>query len=162
MRGKLIYLIVILNFILQTTLFQGFRINGIIPNTSLILIVVISIFYGHEKGIVSGIVAGLLQDFFFSKAIGINLLIYTIIAYFIGGLKKKLFKDNFLTPILLIFISTIFYNFAYFVIMYFLRESFNFFFIIKKIILLESLLNMTVGLLIYKIFYQYYYSNRYK
>ncbi len=131
-----------------------------IPNTALILIVVISILYGREPGIKAALMAGLLQDVFFIKDIGVNLLIYMLIAYIIDEVRKRLFKDNFLTPALLIILSTVFYHGSYFIIMYFLRNSISFILIFRKIVPIESLLNTIVGLLVYKRFYEYRYDRR--
>ncbi|WIF94421.1 rod shape-determining protein MreD [Caminicella sporogenes] len=160
MNKYLLYLLIILNFILQTTIFQYFRIAGILPNTALILVIIISLLNGRKKGITAGILAGLLQDFFFSRAIGINLLIYLFISYFIGGLEKKLFKDNLLTPIFLIAVSTIFYYLIYCLILYFLNYSSNFWFVLKKVTLFEMVYNITVGIFVYKWFYYKYYVSK--
>lgn len=160
MKTKIIFLIVLLNFIFQSTIFQFFRISGILANTGLILVVAISILYGRETGLSTGFLTGVLQDIFFSKAIGINILIYLLIAYTIGGLRRKLFKDNYLTPAILIVLATFFYHLSYFIIMYFLKNSISFSLIFKDILPIESLLNIVIGLLIYKKFYEYKYDRR--
>lgn len=162
MNVYLLVLLIIGNFLLQSTIFQYFRIAGILPNTALVIIVIISILNGRKKGITAGIITGLLQDLFFSRAIGVNTLIYMLIGYIIGGFEKKLFKDNLLTPIFLITVSTFFYHSVYFLLMYFLNQPFNFLFVLRKIALIEAIYNLFIGIFIYKCFYKQLYRNRYK
>lgn len=162
MKGNVLSLIIIFNFLLQSTIFQHLRIANVLPNTALIIIVIISILNGRKKGITAGVLAGLLQDLFFSRAIGVNTLIYVLIGYVIGGLEKKLFKDNYLTPIFLISLSTLFYHVIYFVIMYFLKSDIGFMFMLEKIFLVEFIYNCVIGIFIYRIFYKNLYSHKYR
>lgn len=160
MNGYLLTLIIICNFVLQATVLQHFRIAGILPNTALIIVVTISILYGRKKGIRSAVIAGLLQDIFFSKALGINILIYTFIAYSIGGLESRVFKDNYLTPLLLISLSTFFYHSMYFVLMHFLRHSVSYLSVLQTITFAEIIYNSIVGIVFYRVFFNRVYYNR--
>lgn len=159
MNGYLITLMILCNFILQATVLQHFRIAGILPNTALIIVITISILYGRKKGITAAITAGLLQDIFFSEALGINILIYIFIAYLIGGLESRVFKDNYITPLLLICLSTFFYHSTYFVLMHFLRHSVTYLSVLKTIVFAEIIYNSILGIIFYRVFYNrvYYY-----
>ncbi len=162
MNVKLLTLIVVVNFLLQTTIFQYFRIAGILPNTALIIVVVVSILSGRKKGITAGVLAGILQDLFFSRAIGVNTGIYVLIGYIIGGLEKKLFKDNNLTPLFLINFSTVFYHLVYLIIMYFFKIPINFWSIFRRIIIIEAIYNALIGIIVYKWSCSQLYRNRYR
>jgi rod shape-determining protein MreD len=148
------------NFILQATVLQHFRIDGVLPNTALIIVVIISILYGRKKGIASGIIAGVLQDIFFSKGLGINILIYTFTAYSIGGFESRVFKDNYLTPLLLLSLSTFFYHSIYFVLMHFLRHSVTYLSVLKTVTVTETIYNSILGIIIYRVFYNRVYYSR--
>ncbi|SKC64479.1 rod shape-determining protein MreD [Maledivibacter halophilus] len=158
MSGYSMFVIIIINFILQSTVFQHFRIGGILPNTALIIVVSISILSGRKKGVTAGIIAGILQDIFFSKAIGINILIYSFLGYLIGGLESRLFKDNYITPLILMILSTFFYHGIYFVLMHFLRHRVDYISILRTVIFTESIYNSIVGILIYRIFFNRVYG----
>ncbi|MCG8538903.1 MAG: rod shape-determining protein MreD [Clostridia bacterium] len=160
MKGYLLFAMVIGNFILQTTIFQYFRVAGILLNTALLIVVTISTIYGRKDGVTAGILAGLLQDLFFSKAIGINILIYASIGYIIGGIEDKIFKDNYITPSLLISCSTLYYHTLYFVLMYFLRYAIIYMDILKSVVLVEMIYNLIVGIIFYRIFYRRVYFYR--
>lgn len=114
MKIRFIILIALLNFILQTALAPYLRIFGIAPNTALIITVVIAMLGGMERGLAFGLTAGILQDLFFSKALGIHTLIYGLLALGVGLIESRLFKDNRLTPTVLIVGATLaFYMIAY-------------------------------------------------
>ncbi len=69
-------LIIIGNFILQSTVFSQISIFGVVPNTGLIIIVTIALLKGRRIGGVVGLLVGLLQDIIFSPVIGVNGFIY--------------------------------------------------------------------------------------
>lgn len=154
MNVYLLVVMVISNFILQSTILGHLRIAGILPNTALIIVITVSIIYGRKEGITAGVLSGVLQDIFFGKAIGINILIYISIGYIIGGVESKVFKDNYITPLLFIVFATIYYNSVYFVFMHFLRQSISYFYVFKSIILVEVIYNAIVGIVFYRIFYR--------
>ncbi len=154
MNGYWLVAMIIGNFVLQSTIFQYFRIGGILPNTALLIVVTISILYGKKKGVMAGVIAGLLQDLFFGKAIGINVLIYSSIGYIIGGVENKVFKDNYITPFLFIVTTTIYYHSIYFVFMHFLRQSVNYLSVLKSVVMIEVIYNLIVGIIFYRIFYK--------
>jgi len=154
MNVYLLVVMVISNFILQSTILGHLRIAGILPNTALIIIVTVSIIYGRKEGMIAGVVSGLLQDIFFSKAIGINILIYLSIGYIIGGVENKVFKDNYITPLLFIFFATIYYHSIYFIFMHFLKQSISYFSVFRSIILIEVIYNAIVGVTFYRVLYR--------
>lgn len=158
MNGYLLFFIIIINFILQSTVFQHFRIGGILPNTALIIVVSISMLSGRKKGITAGIVTGIMQDIFFSKAIGINILIYTFLGYLIGGVEGRLFKDNYITPLILISLSTFFYHSIYYILMHFLRHSVDYLSVLRTTIFTETIYNSIVGIIMYRILFNHVYE----
>ncbi|MEW9124214.1 MAG: rod shape-determining protein MreD [Thermotaleaceae bacterium] len=106
MRIFAVSTILIVNFLLHSTVLQHFRIFGIIPNTTLILVVHFSMLWGKNRGALIGFFAGLLQDIFLGNLFGANILIYMLLGYNLGMLEKTIFKDNPLTP--LIFLTDVY------------------------------------------------------
>ena len=70
MRYFTYILIAIVNFILQSTLFEHIAIIGIKPNTMIIVVVSIALMRGELEGAFMGMITGLLQDCYFSTYIG--------------------------------------------------------------------------------------------
>ena len=76
MKIFLIVLTVIINLIIQSTLIPYFEILGVVPNTALIIVVVLALAKGKYYGGVFGLIIGLLQDIIFSVTIGVNGFIF--------------------------------------------------------------------------------------
>ncbi len=148
MKTRYIFLIAIINFILQTTWFQMFRINGVLPNTSLILVVVFGALYGKREGLYMALFTGIFQDLFLSKVLFINLMIYVIVAWIIGSFEESLFKDNILTPFVITSVSTLSYHLMWLGIMYILSSGVDRS-LIPSVLILETFLNGVISILIY-------------
>jgi rod shape-determining protein MreD len=148
----IIFLTIIINFILQSTILPYISILGVVPNTTLVIVVIISLLRGKYYGSFTGLIMGLLQDIIFSPVIGVNGFIYFFIGYFVGLGENRLSKDSVLIPILITIVSTLFYNFAYYVFMFFLSREILFLPLVKNIVPIEVLYNSLVSIGIYKIF----------
>lgn len=151
MKIYLIGLIGVLNFIFENTIFSRLEILGIVPNLSLIYIVLVALIRGRKLGSLLGLFLGLLRDILFSPALGPNALVYFFIGYIVGMLETKLSKDNIIVPLFLVGVSTVFYNIFYALIMFFLKQNISVHYIIKNIILVEMLYNMVLTIPLYKI-----------
>lgn len=150
MKTRYMILFALLNFIMQTALAPFLRIYGIAPNTALILTVVIAMLGGTAKGLTFGLAAGILQDLFFSKALGIHTLIYGLLALGIGLLENKLFKDNRLTPAVLIVGATLFFYLITYSMLYFADEVNSISYVLTHLFPLEALYNTGICLLFYR------------
>src|SRR5699024_4173712 len=95
----IVLLIIIINFIFQSTILPGLSLFGVVPNTGLIIVVLISLLRGKRIGSIAGLLIGLLQDIIFSTVIGVNAIIFFFIGYIIGMNEGKLAKDNILIPV---------------------------------------------------------------
>lgn len=144
-------LLIILNFVLQTTIFQHLRIFGIVPNTTLIILVCIAVLKGKKVGSFIGLITGFVQDILFFNVIGINALIYFIIGYLIGSINDKIYKDSSFMPFVLTAVSTVFYHLVYSFFMYFLTVNYSYLYLIRKIIFVELIYNSLLSIFIYKL-----------
>lgn len=150
MKIRYIVLIALANFILQTVLAPYLRIFGVAPNTALILTVVIAMLGGTERGLAFGLTAGVLQDLFFSKALGIHTLIYGLLALGVGLMESRLFKDNRLTPAVLTIGATLaFYMISYFVF-YLADDVAGILYMLTRQFPVEAVYNTFVCLLFYR------------
>ena len=145
----LVILILIINFIFQTTILPNFTIAGVAPNTALILVITVALLKGKYKGAFIGLVAGMLQDMFFSKIIGINALIFFLIGYITGMLDNRTFKQGLILPFITIVISTFSYHIIYYMFMMFLSRDVSFFFMIKDIAFKEAIYNSIIFMFVY-------------
>lgn len=149
-------IIVVLNFLLQTTLFQHIQIAGIVPNTSLIVIISFGILRGRKIASTMGLIIGLLQDIMFSNIIGVYGLLYFIMGYLFGLLNKKLFKENLFVAFVLTYSSTIILNLILNTLLYFLGYDVSFLLTIKKAFIIEGLYNSLLAIPIYMVISKLY------
>lgn len=148
----MIILTIILNLILQSTILPYFAILGVVPNTALIIVVVLALAKGKVYGGIFGLIIGLLQDVMFSLTIGVNGFIYFFIGYFIGFIEDTFARDNILNPILFTALGTIFYNITYSIFMYFLSRHLTFIDAVMSVFSIEVVYNCIVSIIIYKLF----------
>ncbi len=142
--------IILINFILQTSLNSFLDIFGVIPNISLILVVIFSVMTNGIIGGILGIFTGILYDIMFYEVFGVNTLIYFIIGALAGYFSEEINKENYSMYCTVVFIATVLMNFSFYVVSFFLKyniESPSVFFF-KNI--LEIFLNTVVTILIMK------------
>lgn len=148
---KWIYVVIlsIINFILQSTLFEALRINGVVFNTSLILVVFMALIFGNRNALTAAVISGLLQDLFYGWAIGVNVFIYVAIAILIDMIDESVFKDKSMTSFVLLIGSTFLYQIMFMGFMFILRVPIQVSELPLRFII-EAVMNTVLGLLIYK------------
>ncbi len=150
MRRKIVLFVIIsICFVLQTTLFQTISFANIAPN---LLVVVTSSFgfmRGKKEGMFVGFFCGLLIDIFFGFYLGVYALIYMYIGYINGIFQKRFYPDDIKLPMLLIGTSDIVCNLVVYFIMFLFRSRFHFIYYLKSIILPEFVYTMVVTIFLY-------------
>lgn len=149
MGAFIVWIIILLNFILQGTLFQYFNLFGVLPNTSLVIVVCFSLFTNKNKGALYGFVIGLLQDIIYGQALGIYALIYMLIGYGIGLINTKIFRDNLIISFFITSIATSFYILMNVLIMYLLGYEIGITSFLGFPIILQVLYNSIISIFVY-------------
>ena len=70
---------IIVAYLLQTTLFKAISIAGIVPNILIILTSAFGFMRGKNEGMLIGFISGLLVDIFFGSILGFYALVYMFI-----------------------------------------------------------------------------------
>jgi len=147
----IIILSIVVNFILETTLIPHFRIFQVVPNTGLVLVVVLAILNGKTIGSLAGLVVGLLQDIMFIPVIGINAFIYFFVGYSVGIAETKLSKDSILLPILMTILLTFGYHMVYYIFMYFFNYNLPLSKLLKDVVSIETVCNTIIAIPVFKL-----------
>lgn len=145
-----IAVIILVNFILQVTVLNNLSIGSTVPNTSLIIVVALSLIAGKRSGAVAGLVSGLLQDVMFNGVIGINTLGLFSVGLLVGSLDQKVFKENLFLPFVLTLSATVFMYFVQFFFLYFLKIEVSFIDLILGDMIKELIYNGAITVFIYK------------
>jgi rod shape-determining protein MreD len=93
--------------IMQSRIFQGIAIFGVIPDISLVVLVYCAIKNGSMEGQVSGFLSGITFDVISSAPLGFNVLVRTLLGFLYGIFQGKLFIDILIGPFLLAFTATL-------------------------------------------------------
>ncbi|MFO8241143.1 MAG: rod shape-determining protein MreD [Dissulfuribacterales bacterium] len=151
MTVLLITLAIIFNAILQSTLIPYIGVFGVIPNTAIVIIVLIALRKGRVYGSAFGIFAGLLQDIFFSQIIGINGFILFFIGYLVGFAHDAFTRETAINPFIFTAVGTIFYNFLFSLFQFFLSRDIIFIDAVKSIFSLEVFYNGIIAVILFKL-----------
>lgn len=150
MKRKIaVFLIMIICFLLQSTLFQVWSFASISPN---LLIVVTSSFgfmRGRKEGLWIGFFCGLLLDIFYGSVIGFYALVYMYIGFFNGFFRKRFFPDDIKLPIILIMTSDLSYNFIVYLFLFLMRGKFQFGYYLMHIIVPELVYTILITVFLY-------------
>lgn len=138
-------------FLLQSTVFQNLRLDGVLFNFNILILVMFII---HSKDLRSilyyALISGILQDVFSSPLLGINTFIYIFIIGIAINMESIFSKVSMISPLVLISVATVTYHSIYYLTFTLLNwslDSFLFF----KIILVELFLNLIIGVILHKV-----------
>lgn len=152
-RKIVIVLMIIVCFLLQSTLFQSLSLASISPNLLIILTSAYGFMKGKKEGMAVGFFCGLLEDIFFGRLLGMHALIYMYIGYANGYFNQIFYGEDIKLPMALISASELAYGLGMYLIMFLMRSRFDFFYYLRRIILPELLYTIIVTLFVYRIIY---------
>ena len=109
--------LLLLAFIIQSTVVEHIAIRGIKPDFILIILIYVSLRSGSMIGVILGFSIGLLQDFYGPPAnLGLNALCKSLLGFGVGIGKEGLYKDSMLVLMLTLVISYITHDIIYHII----------------------------------------------
>ncbi|MCR4807871.1 MAG: rod shape-determining protein MreD [Lachnospiraceae bacterium] len=150
LRKIVITIMIIIGYLLQTTLFKAITLAGIVPNILLILTSAFGFMRGKNEGMYIGFVSGLLIDIFFGKIIGFYALVYMFIGYVNGFFRRIFYPEDIKLPMILIGLSDLLYCFLCYILLFLLRGKMHLSYYFVHIMLPEIVYTVLVTLIIYK------------
>ncbi len=155
MRRKIVLAVLILvTFILQTTIFQTLSIASISPNLLLILTVSFGFMRGKREGLFVGFFCGLLIDIFYGNMVGFYALLYMYIGFLNGFLYKVFYDEDIKVPMLLVGVSDIAYGLVVYGLQFLMRGRLAVFSYIHHIILPEMVYTVLITVIFYRILFR--------
>lgn len=151
MRRFIIQLLIILIcFLLQTSLFRYLDLAGIVPNLLLIPTMSFGMMRGRKEGMLVGFFSGLLLDLFYGSIIGPYALLYMYLGYINGFFHRVYYMEDILLPMLMAGANDLVYNILVYIFAYLLRNRLDIGFYAVHVILPEMIYTMIMTLFIYK------------
>lgn len=148
-RNIILFFVILIGFVLQTTLFQTLSFGGISPNILIIITASYGFMYDKKCGMVVGFICGLLMDIFYGNVLGFYALIYLYIGAANGAFHSIFYQDDIKLPLILILASDFAYSFTCYVLLYVLRGRFDILFYLKNIIVPEIVYTIFVTIFLY-------------
>lgn len=141
--------LILLCFLLQTTVFHSLSFGGIVPNLLIVITVSLGLIRGKKTGLLTGFFCGLLADIFFGETLGLNAMIYMYIGYTNGKLNRIFYPEDIKLPLGMILASDLAYGLLYYMSMFLMRARFHFGYYFGHIILPEMVYTILTTLLLY-------------
>ena len=150
MRRKVtVFFIIVVCFLLQSTLFQTLSFASIAPNLMIVVVSSFGFMRGRKEGMWIGLFSGLLLDIFFGSVIGFYALIYMYVGYINGFFRKIFFPEDIKLPLILISTSDLVYNLLVYLFLFFLRGKFQFGYYLLHIMIPELVYTILVTIILY-------------
>lgn len=153
MKKLIINIILIITFIiiylLQANLFTWFKIVGVMPNLFVIFILFIGLYANKFMGVTYGIIFGILIDLFISKKVGITAMMLGIVGLIGMIFDKNFSKENRITIMVMVIISTIIFEVGSYILGYFVYGTYVQIAPFIQILLIECFYNVLLTIIIY-------------
>lgn len=109
MRTLLVFVILIgfFGLVQGSFFFDELSIKGVRPDLLLILITFIAFKKGSMEGQLAGFGAGFMQQIFSHGLFGVFSFVFTVVGFVMGQVQRKVYAENFITAIVLVFFATL-------------------------------------------------------
>ena len=151
LRKVTMCLLILVGFLLQSTLFKALSLGGIAPNILIIITAAFGFMRGKKEGMLIGFVSGLILDVLFGSLLGFYALIYMVIGYLNGFFHSIFYPEDIKLPMVLISSSELLYCFLIYFFQFMLQGRLHFGYYFLHIILPAIVYTILVTLLVYKV-----------
>ena len=155
MKRKVItFFIILICFLLESTVFYKLRFASICPNLMIITTASFGFMRGKKNGMTVGLISGLFVDLFWGGSLGFYMLGYMVIGYVNGMFKRLFYDEDIKLPIALIAASELAYGVITYVSVDMLNGDFHFGTYLLHIIIPELVYTILATLILYQIILQ--------
>lgn len=148
-RKLVLFGIISICFLLQTTAFQTLSFANIAPNLMIIVVSSFGLMRGRKEGMYIGFFCGLLIDIFFGFYLGVYALLYMYVGYINGFFRKRFYPEDIKQPLILVSASDILSNFVIYFVLFLTRNRYNFAYYLFNVIVPEWVYTMVITLFLY-------------
>ena len=148
-RKIIVFIIIAVCYLLQTTLFEWLAFASISPNLLIIVVASFGFMRVKKEGMFIVFFAGLQLDIFNGSVLGFYALLYMYIGYFNGMFRKLFYPEDIKLPMLLIAGSDLSCNLFIYFIMFLFRNRYNFNYYFLQLMIPELVYTMVVTIFLY-------------
>ena len=151
LRRIIMLVLVLIGYILQSTLFSALSLGGIAPNILIILTSSFGFMRGQKEGMFVGFVSGIILDILFGNILGFYALVYLVIGFLNGFFATIFYPEDIKLPMALISSSELLCCLSIFLFRFLMQGKTNFNYYLVHIILPEIVYTLLVTILVYKV-----------
>jgi len=148
-RKIVLFLLISICFVLQTTTFHTLSFANIGPNLLIIVITSFGLMRGKNEGMYIGFFSGLLIDIFCGFYLGIYALLYMYIGYIAGLFQKRFYPEDIKQPMILIAGADFVSNLVIYIILFLTRGRYEFWYYLIHVIIPELVYTMVITIFFY-------------
>ncbi|MCD8020607.1 MAG: rod shape-determining protein MreD [Clostridiales bacterium] len=142
---------ILMCFLLQTSVFDLFKLANTAPNVLLILVSSVAVMRGQKAGMLTGFFSGLLLDIFYGAWLGGFAFVYMFFGFVDGYFNRIYYSDDNFLPLIMIAVDDLVYGLVMYIVYGLLQNHLHFLFYLKSYILPEIVYTVAVGLVLYQI-----------
>ena len=148
-RKIVLFFIISICFVLQTTVFPSIDFVNITPNLLIIVVASFGMMRGKKEGMILGFFSGLLIDIFCGFYLGIYALLYMYVGYLTGLFQKRFYPEDIKLPLVVVASSDLMSNVCMYLIMFLTRSRYDFGYYFSNIILPELIYTTIITIFFY-------------
>ena len=153
LRVFLLAAIILINYVMQTTLWQEWAILGVTPDTALILIVSYAIMRGEIEGALFGAASGFVLDVLSGVHIGLYTGMGFVVGYVSGKPFRNFFKDNYFLPFIIVTVMAVLYQLVLYIVQFMFVVRIDFWFFMYAIVLPKTVYTAALAIPLYSVFH---------
>ena len=124
MRTNAIWaIVVVLTALIEAKWPYTLRIQGVVPQLVLVLVVYFAVTEGEERAMFTGVFGGLFQDVATDVALGHHVLCLVVVGYLAGAMSRRLITENPAVKAGAVFCASILHGLLYIAIDYIQRAD---------------------------------------
>ena len=150
-RIFLCMLIILICFLLETTILPKLALASVIPNTLVVVTSSFGFMRGKKEGLIVGFTCGIFKDIMSGGLLGFYALVYMMIGYINGFFKSVFYDEDIKLPLVLIGGSELLYSLIIYVCLFMLKSDFNFGSYLGIIIMPELVYTILITIILYQI-----------
>jgi rod shape-determining protein MreD len=147
-------IIIVLNYVLQTTIFRSLAIGGVKPETWIAIVVCYAWLRDDIEGCFLGFFAGLLRDVFFGRFLGFFALLGALTGFLCGKPFKSFFRHNYGIPVAMTAAAVFACGFIFYLTHFLVLARMDFGRYMTRIILPEVLYTTVISAAVFAGLYQ--------
>lgn len=114
MRKNITWIVVVIaTALMQTTWLDAVRLQGVLPDLTLLLVVYYALSEGEERAMFTGLLGGVFQDVASNAVLGHHVLCLVIIGFCVGRMTTRLVTEHPAVKAGLVFVSAVIHGTIY-------------------------------------------------